>query len=49
MKEGYRKGIPMGHFGVPSDIGGAVTFLASEAASFITGVEIPVNGGVTVW
>ena len=49
MKEGYRKGIPMGHFGVPSDVGGAVTFLASEAASFITGVEIPVNGGVTVW
>ena len=48
MKEGYRKMIPMGHFGLPSDVGGAVTFLASDAAGFITGADIPVNGGMTV-
>lgn len=47
-KEAYRKLIPMGHFGVPADVGGAVVFLASDAASFITGVDIPVNGGMTV-
>ena len=48
MKEGYRKMIPMGHFGLPSDVAGAVTFLASDAAGFITGADIPVNGGMTV-
>ena len=48
MKEDYRKLIPMGHFGVPGDVSGAVTFLASDAARFITGADIPVNGGMTV-
>ena len=48
MKEGYRRMIPMGHFGVPTDVAGAVTFLASDAARFITGADIPVNGGMTV-
>ena len=48
MKEGYRRMIPMGHFGVPSDVAGAVTFLASDAARFVTAADIPVNGGMTV-
>jgi len=48
MKEGYRKLIPMGHFGIPSDVAGAVAFLASDAARFITAADIPVNGGMTV-
>jgi 3-oxoacyl-[acyl-carrier protein] reductase len=48
MKEGYRKMIPMGHFGIPSDVAGAVTFLASDAARFVTAADIPVNGGMTV-
>ena len=48
MKEGYRKLIPMGHFGIPSDVAGAVTFLASDAARFVTAADIPVNGGMTV-
>lgn len=48
MKEGYRRLIPMGHFGIPSDIAGAVTFLASDAARFVTAADIPVNGGMTV-
>ena len=48
MKEGYRKMIPMGHFGVPGDVAGAVAFLASDAAAFITAADIPVNGGMTV-
>lgn len=48
-KDEYERIIPMGHFGVPSDVGGATVFLASEAARFITGQTIHVNGGVTVY
>lgn len=36
---------PMGRWGQPSDIGGVVVFLASEAARFVTGAIIPVDGG----
>lgn len=48
LKESYRRSIPMGRWGVPHDCGGACVFLASDAASFVTGTEIVVNGGVTV-
>ena len=37
--------IPLGHSGVPSDIGNAALFLASDAATYITGVTLPVDGG----
>jgi NAD(P)-dependent dehydrogenase (short-subunit alcohol dehydrogenase family) len=36
---------PLGRFGRPSDIAGAATFLASEAAGFITGTILYVDGG----
>lgn len=36
---------PMGHFGKPEDIGWAAVFLASEAAQYITGISLPVDGG----
>lgn len=36
---------PVGRAGSPDDIAGAVIWLASDAASFITGAVIPVNGG----
>jgi len=36
---------PMGRVGRPSDIAAVVGFLASEAAGFVTGQTIPVNGG----
>jgi NAD(P)-dependent dehydrogenase (short-subunit alcohol dehydrogenase family) len=36
---------PMGKFGQPADIGHAAVFLASEAARYITGVSLPVDGG----
>lgn len=44
----YTAGVPMQHMGVPRDVGEAVTFLASEAAKFITGQKIAVNGGNTL-
>ena len=37
--------IPLGRFGKPEEFAAAVTFLASERASFITGVSLPVDGG----
>lgn len=36
---------PMNRWGTPDDIGGVVVFLASDAARFITGAIIPVDGG----
>lgn len=37
--------IPLGRLGTPEDVAGAVRFLVSPAASYITGVTIDVNGG----
>jgi len=39
---------PMEKFGKPDDIGWAAVYLASEAASFITGVTLPVDGGISI-
>jgi len=38
---------PMGRFGQPEDIAGAVVFLASDEAAWITGAAFPVDGGYT--
>jgi len=39
---------PMGTWGKPDDIGWAAVFLASNAAKFITGVSLPVDGGNSI-
>ncbi|MCX6214624.1 SDR family oxidoreductase [Spirosoma sp.] len=39
---------PMGKFGQPEDIGWAAVFLASEAAKYITGASLPVDGGNSI-
>jgi len=41
--------VPMGRLGKPEDLAGAVVFLASPAARFVTGANLPVDGGWTAW
>lgn len=43
-----RKQIPLGRMGDPQDVADAVLFLVSDAASFITGHVLTVDGGLTV-
>ena len=45
VKDAYFKTIPMGRWGVPEDVAGAVVYYASDAASFITGQFLTINGG----
>jgi 3-oxoacyl-[acyl-carrier protein] reductase len=40
--------IPLGRLSQPEDIAAAALFLASDEAGFITGVELPVDGGRTI-
>ncbi|HEV8096020.1 MAG TPA: SDR family oxidoreductase [Burkholderiales bacterium] len=48
LAEAYRRAVPIGRLGKPEDIPGAVLFLASDDADFITGQTISVSGGLTM-
>ena len=40
---------PMGRFGVPEDLAGASLWLLSPAASFVTGIVLPIDGGFSAY
>jgi Dehydrogenases with different specificities (related to short-chain alcohol dehydrogenases) len=46
FKQNALKNIPLGRIGTPDDVAGAVAFLASDDASYITGHVLDVNGGL---
>jgi NAD(P)-dependent dehydrogenase (short-subunit alcohol dehydrogenase family) len=46
-KEAFRERIPMGRYGRMEEIAGTIAFLASDAAGYITGQNIRVDGGIT--
>ena len=46
LKEGAKKQIALGRFGKPEEIAGVVAFLASDAASYVTGQTIVADGGM---
>lgn len=43
-----KKNVPVGRWGRPEDIAGAVAYLVSDAASFVNGQVIAIDGGLTV-
>lgn len=45
LKQRLLRGIPLGRLGEPEDVAKAVVFLASDAAAWITGIMLPVDGG----
>ena len=46
--EGMRRAIPLGRLGQPEDVAGAVAYLVSDEASYVTGQVLSVSGGLTM-
>ena len=47
--EQHAKRVPLGRIADASDIAGAILFLASDEAKYVTGSELLADGGVTAW
>ena len=48
LGEAFRRAVPMGRLGQPEDLPGAIVFLASDDAAYITGQVLSVSGGLTM-
>ncbi len=44
-RERFAKSVPLGRMSDPQDIANAAVYLASDEASFVTGVNLPIDGG----
>jgi NAD(P)-dependent dehydrogenase (short-subunit alcohol dehydrogenase family) len=49
FKRKFNGRVPMGRMAVDEDLAGPLVFLASEASSYVTGIELRVDGGFTAW
>jgi len=47
--EQFRAQVPQGDFGQPEDLGPLAVYLASDAARYVTGAAIVIDGGYTLW
>jgi len=47
MGAGFAAGVPLKRFGEPTEIASAAVFLASDAASYVNGIELAVDGGLS--
>ena len=46
MKKAFAAMVPLGRFGQPEEIAGPALFLASDDSTFVTGIELTVDGGL---
>lgn len=44
----YAKRVPLGYVGLPEEVANVVTFLASDEASYLTGIVLPIDGGASL-
>ena len=47
VRDDYASRIPMNRMGMPSDVADAVAFLLGDSSTYITGVVLPIDGGLT--
>lgn len=47
--DNFKQQIPAGDFGQPEDLGPLAVYLASDAARYVTGASIVIDGGYTLW
>jgi NAD(P)-dependent dehydrogenase (short-subunit alcohol dehydrogenase family) len=48
VRRNYEERIPMGRIGTPDEVADTILFLASDAARYVTGQELVVDGGLTI-
>ena len=46
LREQFKAHIPLARIGLPEEVASAASFLASNESSYITGVDLPVDGGL---